>query len=201
MKSIDDSKKKIQSESTGWENLGKFYKHIRSKQKIHTNIGTLDIALYMLLVEYSFGYTNDIRYEISISISKIMKELNTKTNKAVILSLKRLQELDLIKRIKGQNVGPKQAYRYMVMMPKGYHIQHKEKKIDHNDYRLPEKVCKHIDTLPSKEALDQYLQLLEKHNQGLTKLQKLNAYAYFNKEEPVKENKSIEANEKPIDLL
>jgi len=79
----------------------------------------------MILVEYSFGYTKNIQYEIQISIKKLMEELGTKTNKKTIESLKKLQDKELIKRIEWQNFGPKQGYKYKVLFPEGFSISHR----------------------------------------------------------------------------
>jgi len=114
----------ITSNSSGFENIGKFYKYIRSIQK-EKNLSWLDISIYMILVEYSFGYMKNIQYEIQISIKKLMEELETKTNKKIIKSLKKLQDESLIERIEWQNFGPKQGYKYKVLFPEGFSIKHK----------------------------------------------------------------------------
>ena len=78
----------------------------------------------MLLVKYSFGYTNNIQYEVSLSQQQVKDELNiSKTTSKKIFD--ELQAEKLIKRVKWQEIGPKQAYKYMVAFPKGFHIKHK----------------------------------------------------------------------------
>jgi len=161
---------------------------------LDNNGKTTGLELYVAILRKTFGYRQRFNY-IPQSFFK-MSPNRLKRNRD------RLTELGLIEWKK-----TKQMTMYKILEPaqeiKNFVFV---KNIDKNNeeyeiYGLPEKVCKHIDTLPSKEALDQYLQLLEKHNQGLTKLQKLNAYAYFNKEEPVKENSNINVDKNPTDLL
>jgi len=105
----------------GFSNIGKFYKHIRRKkyQKLTNN----DRSIYLLLVEYSFGYTHNIKYELQVSVNKISEELNM-SKPTTLSSLKKLQNENLIERIKWQDFGPKQSYRYRVLFPKGYSINH-----------------------------------------------------------------------------
>jgi predicted transcriptional regulator len=110
---------KLKSETSGFENIGKFYKHIRKKEYNH--IKNTHKMVYLLMVEYSFGYTNNIQYEITLSMLKIVEELGM--NRATVSSaLKSLQDNNLIRRIKWQIVGPKQSYKYAVIFPKDFHI-------------------------------------------------------------------------------
>ncbi len=112
------------SVNSGFENIGKFYKHIRKKEYSH--LTPLHQAIYLLLVEQSFGYTKDIKYELQISTKEIMKKVNTKNNKYVLSALQDLQDLKLIQRVEWQDFGPKQAYRYKVLFPDGFSIMHKK---------------------------------------------------------------------------
>ncbi|MCK5848614.1 MAG: hypothetical protein KAH01_05400 [Caldisericia bacterium] len=118
-----DTGSKIKSELPGFCNIGKFHKHFRQNKR---DTKPIDYLIYMILVEYSFGYTKDIRYEIKISIRQLMDETRS-GNKTVITSLKKLQDLNFITRKEWKDFGPKQAYEYQVVMPKDYHIEHKPK--------------------------------------------------------------------------
>jgi len=120
---MSDINEKLISNTSGFENIGRFYKHI-TKQK---DLNPYDIAIYMILVEYSFGYTKDIKFEIKISMRKIAEKLNISVGK-VSSTLKILQDKKLIERIKWQDFGPKQAYKYRVIFPKDFHIATKNKK-------------------------------------------------------------------------
>ena len=122
-------KKQEQTESkesvtTGFENIGKFYKHLRKESK-KLNLKSIDKEIYMILVEYSFGYTKNIKLELQISIKQLVEETNS-SNKTVISSIKRLLDSELINRVKWQEVGPKQVYQYKVIFPKDYNIDYKQ---------------------------------------------------------------------------
>lgn len=189
----DASKTKISSESTGFENIGKFYKAIRKIQQKHDDIKSLDVSIYMLLAEYSFGYMNNIQYELSISIAKIMTELNTKTNKAVIKSLKKLQDYNLIKRVKWQDIGPKQSYKYMIIMPQGYNISHKQhcntgsEQYKIEDYKLNKNIISKIDMMNSIEEVQTMINIQKRSARKFTTIEEKNIIAYFNKEKPYEE--------------
>ena len=112
-----------ESETTGFENIGKFYKHLRSQSKM-LQLKAIDKEIYMLLVEYSFGYTKNIQTELRMSINQIMEECNI-SNKTAIKSIKSLIDNKLIERVKWQHVGPKQNYKYRVLFPNNYSIKYK----------------------------------------------------------------------------
>jgi predicted transcriptional regulator len=76
----------------------------------------------MLLVRYSFGYTNNIQYELRISIKEIAKALNISNGKVSHI-LKTLIEHNLITRTTQQNYGPKQTYVYKIILPQELNIK------------------------------------------------------------------------------
>ncbi len=116
------------SKTTGFENIGKFYKHLRSKSK-DLKLKSIDKEIYMILVEYSFGYTKNIQVELRISNKQLMEECQV-SDKTISSSIHRLIESKLIERVKWQHMGPKQNYKYKVMFPKDYNIDYKDKKLD-----------------------------------------------------------------------
>ena len=84
--------KNNESTTSGFENIGKFYKHYRTKSKEINKKGDLKLKsihqeIYMLLAEYSFGYMKNIQLEISMSITQLMKEcsISNKTFNTFIL--------------------------------------------------------------------------------------------------------------------
>ena len=120
--------------TSGFENIGKFYKHYRKKSKEINNkaikkddlrLKAIHQEIYMLLVEYSFGYMNNINLEISMSIKQLMTECFI-SNKTAINSIAELIDSKLISRVKWQQIGPKQIYKYRVAFPDGYNIDYKE---------------------------------------------------------------------------
>ena len=118
---------KLQSETSGFENIGKLYLHIHEQK----NLSYRHREIYMMMGRYSFGYTNNIKFEIQISNKQISEELGySKTT--VIKAIKELIELGLIQRVKWQNFGPKQSYSYKVMLPKKYHIKITEPEMKEN---------------------------------------------------------------------
>ena len=132
-KTKESKSRKISSESTGFENVGKFHKHIRKiSKKINENednkklhIKSLHRDLYMIMVDYCFGYTNNIQYELQISIQQLVEESGS-SDKSITSALKLLEQYNLIKRVKWQNNGPKQVYKYSVVFPENYNIIHKK---------------------------------------------------------------------------
>ncbi len=124
-----------ESTTSGFENIGKFYKHYRTKSKdINKDkviLKPIHQQVYMLLTEYSFGYMKNIQTEISMPIAQIMNECYV-SNKTAIDAMHVLLESGLVKRVKWQHVGPKQVYKYKVVFPKGYNIDTKQIE-DEND--------------------------------------------------------------------
>ena len=120
---INVSGSKIESNTSGFENIGRFYKYIRSDKFKH--LTNNHRAIYLLFVEYSFGYTKNIKYELQISNKTISKELGI-SKPTIIKAINDLVALALITRIKWQHYGPKQIYKYKVNFPSGYHISHKQ---------------------------------------------------------------------------
>jgi DNA-binding transcriptional ArsR family regulator len=122
------------SETSGFENIGKFYNFILKQddlKPIHRDV-------YMLLAKYSFGYTKDIKFEITISLVQISEQLNI-SRPTAMRALSELEERKLIKRIKWQDFGPKQAYKYKVIFPKDFHIKIKntnKKQCNNNDIEI-----------------------------------------------------------------
>ncbi len=112
------------SKTTGFENIGKFYKHLRSKSK-DLKLKSIDKEIYMILVEYSFGYMNNINLELQISNKQLMNECGV-SDKTITGSMNRLLDSKLITRVKWQQIGPKQIYKYRVAFPDGYNIDYKE---------------------------------------------------------------------------
>lgn len=122
----------IGSVSTGFENRGKMLQHFDNvlDRSIRTPIVVdgkeialkpLDMMVYNRMVKYSFGYMNDIRMVLEISIKQLQEECGT-TNKPIIASLKRLVLYNLIERIRYQDVGPKQTYKYKVVFTDRFRI-------------------------------------------------------------------------------
>ena len=120
-KTIESVEKNRESTTSGFENIGKFYKHFRKESKAHKELKAIHQSIYMILVEYSFGYTKNIKLEISISIKQLMNECGA-SNKTIINAMKVLLDSGLIERIAWQQVGPKQIYKYRVVFPEGYNI-------------------------------------------------------------------------------
>ncbi len=118
------------SKTTGFENIGKFYKHLRSKSK-DLKLKSIDKEIYMILVEYSFGYMNNINLELQISNKQLMVECGV-SDKTITASINRLIESKLINRVKWQQVGPRQVYKYKVLFPENYSINLKQVE-DEND--------------------------------------------------------------------
>ena len=120
--SIENSSK--ESKTSGFENIGKFYKHLRKVSK-NKKLKPMDKVIYMILVEYSFGYMKNIKTEIQISNKQLMEECEV-SDKTITSSMNRLLDSDLIQRIEWQHTGPKQVYKYKVMFPDDYNIDIKQ---------------------------------------------------------------------------
>ena len=110
------------SKSSGFENIGKFYLYI-SEQK---DLKPIHRDVFMLMVRYSFGYMKNIKFEIEISTRYIADKLNC-SHQTAMRALAHLINLKLIERVKWQNFGPKQRYKYKIKFPKDFHIAIKEK--------------------------------------------------------------------------
>jgi len=115
-----------ESEKSGFENIGKFYKHLRKVSKVK-KLKSIDKEIYMMMVEYSFGYMNNIKLEIQISNKQLMEECGV-ADKTITNSMNRLLDSGLISRVKWQHVGPKQVYKYKVAFPNDYTIIYRNKK-------------------------------------------------------------------------
>jgi DNA-binding Lrp family transcriptional regulator len=167
----------IASESSGFENIGKFYKYIRQKEFKHLNNNHRSI--YMLMIEYSFGYVNNIQYEISLSHNKICEELNISKPTSIKI-INELIELKLISRIEWQNYGPKQAYKYKVNFPKGFNIKHKEtqKDIEINTKQLEIDKIKNMTDEEFNKYPSHYRNKVEKYRRADT--EQLTAEEEFN---------------------
>ena len=121
---LSESKNKI--ENNGWENIGIMYKFI-SKKKLKP----VDVSIFMILVEYSFGYK-----KVNANISnKQLCELSSVSDKTVTSSISRLIDKNLISRIKWQNHGPKQAYTYRVCYPDRGNISLNTNKKENEDIK------------------------------------------------------------------
>ena len=123
-KTIESVEKNSESLTSGFENIGKFYKHLRKESK-KLKLKSIDKEIYMIMVEYSFGYMKNINLELQISVNQLMEETRS-SNKTIIESMKRLLDSELISRVKWQHTGPKQVYRYKVKFPKDYNIDYKQ---------------------------------------------------------------------------
>jgi len=115
---------KLISTTSGFENIGKFYTHIMNNES--TELKSQHRDVYLMLVKYSFGYTNNIQYEIKISRKQMAEDLNI-SPKTLTKVFDVLERLVLIKRIKWQTIGPKQSYKYSIVFPKEFHISTKAK--------------------------------------------------------------------------
>ena len=134
-KSVKQIATDVSSESTGFENIGKlvqwFYEN-DSKKPFSLSCA----KVYFYLAKLSFGYVNNIHYEISISTEELMRLTGLSKN-TLRKSLKELDDRGMIDRIKWQGFGPKQAYTYRILFPGSgkYVIKTKQKseksKIDH----------------------------------------------------------------------
>jgi len=114
------------SESSGFENDGKMMNHFMEVYvKDSSTLKPTDMLVYRYLSHVSFGYTNNIQFEIEASIKSIMKHTRM-SDKTITASLGRLEDSKLISRVRWQNFGPRQVYKYKVMFPKKYHLKIKK---------------------------------------------------------------------------
>lgn len=95
-------------ESNGWQNIGIMYKYALS-----LNMKPVEFSIFMLIVNYSFGYK---KTETEISIKQFVNELNI-SNSTAIRTIKKLLDSGSVERIKWQNMGPKQIYKYRLKFP------------------------------------------------------------------------------------
>ncbi len=137
---VENSKK--ESETTGFENIGKFYKHLRKESK-KLKLKSIDKEIYMILVEYSFGYMKNIQVELQISNKQLMEECQV-SDKTISNSIHRLIESKLIERVKWQHMGPKQNYKYRVMFPKNYNIPYKQIENKEDNFKIKNKEIKEL---------------------------------------------------------
>ena len=121
------------SANNNWQNIGIFSQYARkemikhSDQKKDKKYNKTDAIfgmtrnmhnLYMLIVEYSFGYGD---HQVQIGITQMCNELQM-TNKTILNIINQLFEAKYISRMEWQNYGPKQRYTYEVNLE---HINHK----------------------------------------------------------------------------
>lgn len=92
----------------GWQNIGVMYKY-----GLSLKMKPVDFSIYMLIVNYSFGYREP---DATISIKQFCEELSV-TDKTISLAIKRLLDSGSVTRIEWQQVGPKQIYKYRIKFP------------------------------------------------------------------------------------
>ena len=112
-------KKHIKKSIDGFGNDGKFYAYY-NKLFDEKTIDKIDIVILQDMAHISFGY-QEPRFEIEYSIKDAHLKAQCNRNTAT-LALKKLINLKLIERVEWQSFGPKQTYKYKVMLPKGYKI-------------------------------------------------------------------------------
>ena len=117
---MKETTEKKTSKTLGFENTGKFTNHILEKT-LEYKLSPYSSMVLLLLVKYSFGYMKNIQFELQISNQQIQDALGY-SKPTIIKALKELIEYNLIQRIKWQDFGSKQAYKYRVIFPEGYHI-------------------------------------------------------------------------------
>ncbi len=118
-------KKHIKKSIDGFGNDGKFQAYyftiLYENNKLkHPQFTVSELVLALKMAHKSFGYQEPI-FEIQIGLKEVMEILNCSKPKAM-KTLSNLRKLKLIERIEWQNFGPKQKYKYKVMLPKGYKI-------------------------------------------------------------------------------
>jgi len=106
-------------EDTKNEIMGRFISYTFHQAKNKLTI--IDRAIYLDLIYSLLAITKepeDFYNGIQISIRQLVEEVNI-SKPTVVKALKNLQDNGLIKRTKRNNVGPKQAYRYSIVIPEG----------------------------------------------------------------------------------
>ncbi len=91
-------------------------------------------------------------------------------------------------------MGPKQSYRYMIIMPQGYNISHKQhdntgsEQYKIEDYKLNKNIISRIDMMNSIEEVQTMINIQNRSTKKFTTIEEKNMIAYFNKEKPYKED-------------
>jgi phage replication O-like protein O len=144
-----------------WQRYGQVMQFAVDKLQDLSNI---EFRIYSTIARKTFGY-NQTSARISITdLDHIAK------NKAVIKALKSLQEKNLIKRIKGQELGPKQAYEYSIVFRQDLGMPYIQ--LGLSKKQLKEQFEKAFDDWYSKLPIDS----------SIRKLNLIDKYNYFRKE-------------------
>jgi hypothetical protein len=111
------SERNKEGSGNNWEKLGKvtqWFNDLELNTEAFVDIGTVEQRVYLYLVRSCIGYG---QYETKrISIKELQLKIK-KSNKPIILAIKRLQDANLIDRVKSNKSDKtfKQAYKYRLV--------------------------------------------------------------------------------------